>query len=199
MGLQSGSRDIQFLPEYSGESPMQIRLKELVEETRDRQRALLPEFIDMDGKQVKVYIPTIEEQKAHTERFTRNEFDFHDTDLEDYIEGIDRVWCLDYGSKSLTLNLKGGAFHTVVTTNDQERKDNETTILYTAARTLMQQYVDKVNKTIEYVLTTSNPNMMNWAKGKGSEVFNWDLDDYGEVYASTWIRPSQQEPPTAPN
>ncbi len=81
---------------------------------------------------------------------------------------------LCYGSKALLLYFERDIeFVTVVININEQRRDNETTTLYSKARDLMQQKANLLNKKVLYELITENYKMIAWAKTKGEEIFHW--------------------------
>ncbi len=109
---------------------------------------------------------------------------YPDKEYDDVIEIFNKesnkdslFWRLDFGSKTLVVEFYSGnnKFQThVMTDNTKKRRDDETTIIYKAAKEIMHKAVEEKKQEIEYMLTTSNRNMIKWALTKGHAVFGWD-------------------------
>lgn len=58
------------------------------------------------------------------------------------------------------------------------RTPEETTILYIAAKLLMQQIADETGATVKYKFISDIPKMQLWANSKGKVVFGWRKHPY---------------------
>ncbi|MDD4333287.1 MAG: hypothetical protein PHT51_04205 [Patescibacteria group bacterium] len=92
------------------------------------------------------------------------------------------VYDLEYGQKRLAVyyekdiqnvetyldNIKDGS----------EKKENETSLLYKAAKKLIQQFADDAQQKIGYTLFTKFEKMRDWATSynKGRLIFDWDIE-----------------------
>jgi hypothetical protein len=93
---------------------------------------------------------------------------------------------LKYGSKNLKLmfekkSLRVSAY--IENTAEDQKLENETTLLYKAAKKTIQGWAEKVESTVTYQFTTQNENLKKWALDpeKGAKVFSWDsVREYGE-------------------
>ncbi len=88
-----------------------------------------------------------------------------------------KFWRLDFGSKTLVVEFYGSSkkFQThVLTDSTKDRREQETTIIYTAGKKIMENAAAERKKDTEYMLTTSNKSMIKWALTKGHAVFGWD-------------------------
>ena len=68
-------------------------------------------------------------------------------------------------------------------TAEDQKLENETTLLYKAAKKTIQGWAEKVESTVTYQFTTQNENLKKWALDpeKGAKVFSWDsVREYGE-------------------
>lgn len=63
-----------------------------------------------------------------------------------------------------------------VLSNDP-RVPGSTTAVFSRARDLMQERANRLNKPLTYIFSTGNPNMVNWAKTSGQELFGWENTD----------------------
>lgn len=87
-------------------------------------------------------------------------------------------WTLRYGRKELILNYSleiDNCFTTQIENISEvaDSKQWETTLLYRAAKRLMQEAVDSLRRSKRYTLTTSNSPMKAWAKSTGQLLFQW--------------------------
>lgn len=85
------------------------------------------------------------------------------------------VFLIEYGSKTLLLyfvNKKD--FLTVIANTGKEKIPEDTTIVYMEAKKTMQQEVDKLKTTANYVLETTNEKLVGWANSKGQTLFQWN-------------------------
>lgn len=85
-------------------------------------------------------------------------------------------YLLEYGGKYLILSFRPDRDEvgTYLKNNGKEKKPQETTLLYTAAKKMIQQRADESGRQFIYILTTTSPVMKKWAAGRGSEIFDWD-------------------------
>lgn len=89
---------------------------------------------------------------------------------------------ISYGSKDMTLKLRsgmavsGGLLVTtyIENTRPTDKMEMETSLLYLATKDILQKFADNKQKSIYYMFDTENPRMMEWAKTKGQDIFNWD-------------------------
>ena len=83
---------------------------------------------------------------------------------------------LRYGSKELNISYqKSSGFSTALETIDsRKRLPDETSLLYLAAKKLMEAKVKEWKKAAKYRVETSNPKMIEWAKTRGNDIFSWD-------------------------
>ena len=58
--------------------------------------------------------------------------------------------------------------------DDSKKKANETTLLYAAAKRLMEETANQDGQAISYMFDTENERLTNWAKTVGQDVFDWD-------------------------
>ncbi|MBL7150484.1 hypothetical protein ISS86_00960 [Candidatus Microgenomates bacterium] len=86
---------------------------------------------------------------------------------------------------SLLNNIKG-----------RGREDGVTTVLFTRARDIMQDVVDKTGVSVNYVVSTEAPAIQNWMESseKGGRVFRWDqIEREGDwLTAMTLIEPRER-------
>lgn len=97
---------------------------------------------------------------------------------------------LSYGSKGLRVfTYANGRIDTHVRTiKGRERKENETTLLYSAAREIMEDFMKRIGRPAKYIFQTKNENMLEWARTKGEEVFDgWDAITFEEDEDGTEI------------
>lgn len=95
---------------------------------------------------------------------------------------------LRYGSKVLRIifNDEMSEATTVVLKQEGlEHKENETSYLYAAARSIMKNRANKRREDTRYEFMTEDEKMLNWAKTKGKAIFDWD--DY--IYDATKVSP----------
>ncbi len=59
---------------------------------------------------------------------------------------------------------------------DKQSKKDQTTLIYTAMKNLMQQTADNTTLPVSYGIITLDMNMTNWALEKGNEIFDWNQD-----------------------
>lgn len=91
---------------------------------------------------------------------------------------LELIFILRYGNKYLELYIHLGAYDCstcVFNIPNQEKKPNQTTYLYAAAKKIMQGVADDFETTLQYKLTTPNKKMIAWAKDqdKGRALFDW--------------------------
>ncbi|MBP9732003.1 MAG: hypothetical protein KBD29_00930 [Candidatus Magasanikbacteria bacterium] len=115
--------------------------------------------------------------------------------IEDFREARESnhpVWLFQYGSKNLFLYLwNNHDFVDVLVSTDKDKEKDETTILYKKVKQIMQKYADTSQKSFNYELITDNPKLIEWAKIKGSKIFQW-RNPKGEPF-SCLIQPTQVE------
>lgn len=100
---------------------------------------------------------------------------------ENYLQFI-----LSFGDKSLEISI-GNISNRITTYIENVTGDKQpgaTMYLYKAAKIIMQNAVNKLNKEMSYTLMTNNQKMKAWAETTGKEIFAWDstLDDQEEKY-----------------
>ncbi len=98
-------------------------------------------------------------------------------------DGGEHVY-LYYGSKKLTVikDKKTGNYATHIHTTDspsyeQDRKQNEMTILYAAAKVLMEETSRQLQRPLQYEFNTRWEHLARWAETQGNEIFHWDHHD----------------------
>jgi hypothetical protein len=88
---------------------------------------------------------------------------------------------LKYGRKRLKVTLYFGPREIETRVDniaDSTRHlDRETTLLYSAAKRIMQKTADEERISFSYTLHTSDEHMRDWAKGPGSKIFKWERTD----------------------
>lgn len=95
-----------------------------------------------------------------------------------------RHYLLEYGGKYLIISLKQEMINTYVKNNGKEKQPKETTLLYTAAKKVMQQLADETGKEFMYKLITPSFTMRQWAIETGSKIFDWtEESDYEQQAA----------------
>lgn len=105
-----------------------------------------------------------------------------------------------YGSKILLLIIDAApadikeTAETRVTTfvknmENCEKKDEETTLLYAAARRLIELECQKTKKRMLYQFSTQDPKMMAWAQTTGKQIFDWDKEEVqtNDTYLPTGV------------
>ena len=96
--------------------------------------------------------------------------------FDDYMNVV-----LEHGRKRLRLSISpenGEATTYIQNVHDVEKqKPDETTILYSAAREAMEELSRQMDQSIDYTLRSSNDNVVDWARSKGREIFDWDKQD----------------------
>ncbi len=107
----------------------------------------------------------------------------------------DKVLKLDFGSKILFVreHTDVDEFSTYIV-NDQgkleKKQEGQTTLLYKAAKELMQLVVNETKKPAKYIMSSYNETMNKWADGPGNDIFKWDdvipLDDTTLEYHKTF-------------
>jgi len=109
------------------------------------------------------------------EEIVENILASREEDITKWPSGRQTEWAkLKYGSKMLEVVISDGGISTKVTNVGAERRDGETTLLYRAAKQLMEAAVTKLGVSLEYSFHTVNKNMAEWADTKGAWIFNWD-------------------------
>ncbi len=86
-------------------------------------------------------------------------------------------YLLNYGSKVLTLSydLRDQSYLAVLETDrPEDHLPNETTLLYTAAKKLMDTKANSLGQAVRYSLITENPSLIKWAESTGDNIFHWD-------------------------
>lgn len=106
-----------------------------------------------------------------------------ETDSDDSSSDLIKI---SYGSKDMILKLRsgmavsGGLLATTYIENvrsSEKKKDKETALLYLAIRDILHEFANKKQKAVYYMFDTENPNMLEWAKTKGRDIFNWDKEE----------------------
>lgn len=89
----------------------------------------------------------------------------------------EQVYELTYGQKNLTVtfNHRTGEAGTYVENilDPDKRQPDETTVLYLAAKQMMEGFATADGRPVKYGLRTENENMRDWARTKGKGIFNW--------------------------
>lgn len=82
---------------------------------------------------------------------------------------------LRYGSKELLLRYYPNVQYaeTYLKRISDEKIENETTILYMAAKIIMRKLSELAKTAIEYRFETANTHLNAWANKRGNELFNW--------------------------
>ena len=100
-----------------------------------------------------------------------------------------QTYYLTYGRKQLTIYVRPGEANTLIrNVNDEtHKKDDETTILYLAAKMVIQKLAKEQGDVIEYALRTSVDRIRDWARTTGNEIFHWsntsvEQDQSGETH-----------------
>lgn len=108
------------------------------------------------------------------------------------------LYLLEYGQKQLIISFypETQEIYTYVKNDhNRERKPKETTLLYTAAKQLMQQISNESNQKFIYRLMTTFENMKEWATTAGNEIFNWENNDISDVEKDGSYEPHDEEKP----
>lgn len=85
---------------------------------------------------------------------------------------------LSYGNKRLTLRLKPATpfvdtYIENISTANEMKEEQETTLLYAAAKQLMNDFYERVGEPVMYVFTSFFPKMKAWAETTGDKIFHW--------------------------
>ncbi|MEK7226713.1 MAG: hypothetical protein AAB221_13650 [Bacteroidota bacterium] len=91
------------------------------------------------------------------------------------------VWRLEFGTKILFVlsfapKEDEADFGTHIVTNLDNKKKKitgETSVIYLAARKIMEQIAFKEGRTMIYALDTDSPVLTQWAITKGNQIFQW--------------------------
>lgn len=78
----------------------------------------------------------------------------------------------------------------------KDRKPNETTLLYLAAKALMQEITNQVGRDIKYCMGTGDETLMKWIECYGKEIFDLvdvDSEDF-ECYEMTFTPDPDSNP-----
>lgn len=112
--------------------------------------------------------PKVEQEKALVAQIVAN------AENEPTETGL--VFRLTYGQKELRISYYNGGFTTTVRNvlKKETHAEQETGLLYQAAKELMQREVEKIGRKTKYKFFTQDPNMTAWAKTTGQTIFNWD-------------------------
>ncbi len=103
------------------------------------------------------------------------------------------VITLSYGRKDLMI-VASKRDNSVITRVENMREsgqeENETTLLYTAAKKIMGQLAQKYKSDLKYTISTSDESMNAWAQSKGVNIFNLQpasdiRDDFDHHYRAT--------------
>lgn len=103
---------------------------------------------------------------------------FQKRDIPKSMPGL-KCWGFQYGGKVMELSVseKEKEFRTYVLREKDKRLPHETTLLYKAAKSLMEQIAKESHQNFTYEFHTKIPEMAAWAKTSGNEVFEWDEHD----------------------
>jgi len=84
---------------------------------------------------------------------------------------------IQYGRKKIILNFNKKYNKVRILINNFQpekfRLINETTLIYLAARNIIEQIANSRQKIVVYKLLTENDKIQKWAKTKGKSVFKW--------------------------
>lgn len=82
---------------------------------------------------------------------------------------------LYYGRKLLVVFYESNGSLTTRVDTESERgeRERETTVIYGAARILMQIIADKTRESLKYEFTTHRYVMKRWAEIRGKQIFKW--------------------------
>ncbi len=91
---------------------------------------------------------------------------------------------MEYGTKQLIV-IVNPIKHTAMTRIEQinfedPKKVDETTLLYSAARKVMERYASEFQHDIIYTLKTSDKKMNAWVTDKGANVFDFTPVDVAD-------------------
>ncbi len=93
------------------------------------------------------------------------------------VDGKDRAYTIKFGSKSLDVlfDFSTNEVLTYIENVDFDlRRAGETTLLYMAAKKIMENVSSETGEILKYSLTTTFESMRAWADEKGREIFDWD-------------------------
>ena len=107
---------------------------------------------------------------------------------KDFKLSVKRQILLDfkYGSKKIELDLiPGNKFLSAVTDISRsglKKIENDTTLVYCAVKTVLEEIANKANEPILYTLKTKSEKILAWANSeeKGKKVFGWGEPMYDE-------------------
>lgn len=111
------------------------------------------------------------------------------TDSEKINEKIIDRWInidLSYGSKSVGLDFMDVEGYvqasTYLDTESYPKLAGETTLLYKAVKSAVQQFCDSIDRPVLYRIITQVDKMKDWAMSlsHGREIFDWDDWEYDE-------------------
>ncbi len=107
-------------------------------------------------------------------------------EIEEYDERYDNVnnYIFHYGGKKLVLthflDRRDKDFSTYIECiSPEKREKDETTLLYMAAKKIMQRIANQKKKNLVYEILTESKSMRKWAQDskKGRGLFNWEQED----------------------
>jgi hypothetical protein len=92
-----------------------------------------------------------------------------------------RAWetTVAYGSKSLRVIYDPQADECMTLVENVPglpRRLDETTLLYAAAKEIMQEFATRRGRPVSYAFLTENISMRDWARTKGRGLFSWDAE-----------------------
>jgi hypothetical protein len=127
----------------------------------------------------------------------KREIEYHEGSDEKIVDHI-----LSYGDRQLTIT-----FHAIFKNDvevrteilnkkpDSTEKDSGVTLLYKAAKTIMETEMKKYKLPLNYTLSTVNPRLTVWALTKGLEIFKWDEHDVDEIAKKTCLKLTKNNKP----
>ncbi|HVZ12003.1 MAG TPA: hypothetical protein VG965_03155 [Patescibacteria group bacterium] len=102
----------------------------------------------------------------------------------EHLRGFDEIYQLTSGNKRLELMIayeadRINAQTHLGTIENKAKKDGSTTSCYLVAKDLMQELASKKGMRVDYLLDTTEPSMITWARTAGLEIFNFYEASYG--------------------
>lgn len=105
------------------------------------------------------------------------------------IPGV-QTFQLSFGSKLLTINIRENKAYTYLRINNPLKKtQQETTILYLAAKLFMQSVANQKGEAIKYHFSTRDPKLKQWVKSRGTELFQFTEHPREDNHYLTVIKP----------
>lgn len=86
------------------------------------------------------------------------------------------IFTMSYGRKDLIMVVNkntGSVITRVENMRELGAEENETTLLYLAAKKIMEQLAQRYKRSLVYTVSTSSETMNAWVQGKGSRIFDF--------------------------